>query len=1554
MAIDLTGINNENEFYAHHYLTAILEADIKDFISQWKFDNTEVKPPYAQLKFLSKTYFSFLSQFEKKKSIEDRIELQKEWDSQLLNALGYEYQAKQKNIDGVLELGLATEITKNNGAPNLWIIEVFNSYEDESDPLSLSLENFQANISDIKSQDELSLDSVITKHIFSLDEPPRWIIVLNHSQVILIDRSKWNEKRFLRFDIKEILGRKEDSTLKATIALLHRESISPQEGLALLDSLDENSHKHAFSVSEDLKYALREAIELIGNEAIYYLQEVRRKGTYTGSEKLDEKELTRECLRYMYRILFLLYIEARPELGYVPIRSDAYRSGYSLESLRDLELIKLTSEESKNGHYIHESIKLLFALIYEGVKSEKELLKSSGGYKTFEIPPLKTHLFDPERTPILNKVKFRNHILQRVIKLMSLSKAAKGKSKRRGRISYAQLGINQLGAVYEALLSYQGFFAQTDLYEVKKADEKYDELKNAYFIKAEDLEKYNEEEKVYNKDGSLKKYEKGSFIYRLAGRDREKSASYYTPEVLTKCLVKYSLKELLKDKTADDILKLKVCEPAMGSAAFLNEAINQLAEAYLERKQKELDERIAHDEYIHELQKVKMYLADNNVFGVDLNPVAVELAEVSLLLNTISRENFIPWFGMQLVCGNSLIGARRQVFDTKLLKREKKDGQLWLDSVPERVMPSNKREADTVYHFLLPDNGMADYKDKVIKELAGEEIKKINSWRKDFTKEFKSGEINSLKSISANIDKLWDEHTKLQAEMRERTTDYFRIWGQKNGKEHKNLSETRWKDKVLEQELHSKQIRNSSPYRRLKLAMDYWCSLWFWPIDQADLLPSRAEYLMELETILGGSPVEVSAGQDEQLGLFSETMSDENKEKLKGLGYADVNKLCTEVPRFKLVKELAEKHRFLHWELEFADIFNSNGGFDLLLGNPPWISISWKESHILSQYDPVIQLRNMKNISNREELLSLIERKVNYLNEYVESTSSRNFLTSTSYYPILKGTLNNLYKNFLVMCTSIVNSAGKAGLITDKSLYEDPTCNLLRKEIFPRLIYYFNFQNQLNLFAEEAIGHAGFFCMSIFSSEKKEKVNFDAIFNLFSPKTIDSSYEHTSLSSVPTLKRMKTKEWNLDGHSQRLIKIDNDYLKLMAAIFGENQDADSPCLISVYSNEIYKILEKLVLYPNHFRDFSSEFMHTSMFNETNAERKLYTKKTIDFVEELHHFVFSGPHFYVSTPWYKQPRRFCKSKGDYETIDLTRLQKDQIPRTFYQLNDSGISKIESFKNRKVTDYYRLVRRSMAGVSNERTLITAIIPPGPAHIHGVTSIVADNELLLQMAGVSHSIVSDFLIRSFGKTNISSDIVDTLPMFKKRNKWLNFRTLRLNCLSLFYSNLWQDCYDCDIVSDSFTKLDNRLKDWSGLTGTYSDNVPLRTFFERRQALIEIDVLVSLDLGITLNELITLYRTQFSVLYENENDTWYDQQGQIVFSCNKGLSGVGFTRPEWEKIKDMKEGTVSRTIVDDTLPGGPVKRTIEYHAPFDRCDRERDYEIAWKEFERRFQETK
>lgn len=409
-----------------------------------------------------------------------------------------------------------------------------------------------------------------------------------------------------------------------------------------IHELNEQSQKNAAGVSQDLKYALRECIELLGNEVLHDMR--TRQKINLEEHPVDAGQLTLECLRYMYRMLFILFIEARPELGYAPIRELSYLKGYSLESLRDIaDAVRDDVDEVSDGYYLHETLAKLYDLIYNGYpETEAEFQKVTGAdsiHDVFLIAPLKAHIFDPEYTKLINAAKLRNSCMLRIIDLMSLTRASGKRNSRRGRISYANLGINQMGAVYEALLSYRGFIAQQDLYEVKRAGVDFNELDVGYFVSESDLAQYTEEERVRyasgNKKGKLRMYAKGTFIYRLAGREREKSASYYTPEVLTKCLVKYALKELLKDKSADDILHLTICEPAMGSAAFLNEAINQLAEAYISRKEQETGEIIGYEERFNQLQKVKMFIADRNVYGVDLNPVAVELAEVSLWLNTI-------------------------------------------------------------------------------------------------------------------------------------------------------------------------------------------------------------------------------------------------------------------------------------------------------------------------------------------------------------------------------------------------------------------------------------------------------------------------------------------------------------------------------------------------------------------------------------------------------------------------------------------------------------------------------------------------------------------------------------------------------------------------------------------------------------------------------------------------------------------------------------------------------------------------------------------------------
>ena len=116
---------------------------------------------------------------------------------------------------------------------------------------------------------------------------------------------------------------------------------------------------------------------------------------------------------------------------------------------------------------------------------------------------------------------------------------------------------------------------------------------------------------------------------------------------------------------------------------------------------------------------------------------------------------------------------------------------------------------------------------------------------------------------------------------------------------------------------------------------------------------------------------------------------------------------------------------------------------------------------------------------------------------------------------------------------------------------------------------------------------------------------------------------------------------------------------------------------------------------------------------------------------------------------------------------------------------------------------------------------------------------------------------------------------------------------------------------------------------------------------ALVEIDVLAAMVLGLTLDELIMMYEIQFPVLQQNENDTWYDRHGRIVFTCSKGLIGVGIDRPTWNRIREMRPGeSYTHTLTSELYAG----QTITYEAPFTCCDRIQDYRTAWAHFEKIF----
>lgn len=348
-------------------------------------------------------------------------------------------------------------------------------------------------------------------------------------------------------------------------------------------------------------------------------------------------------------------------------------------------------------------------------------------------------------------------------------------------------------------------------------------------------------------------------------------------------------------------------------------------------------------------------------------------------------------------------------------------------------------------------------------------------------------------------------------------------------------------------------------------------------------------------------------------------------------------------------------------------------------------------------------------------------------------------------------------------------------------------------------------------------------------------------------------------------------------------------------------------------------------------------------------------RNVHFPEGLNDTIYQGPHFGIANPLAKTSRNICVINSDYDCIDLGVISEAYIQRVNY----SPACDLEEYYKRvpltpcgnKVTDSYRIMLRRMLNQSGERTLIAAIEPPYTGHVSTVLELDFPIRLIPIVSGIMASIVADFYIRVTGKADAYFDTIKNLPIPSKYHNEIIVRTLLLNCVTNHYAELWKYSWRDEFKQQNWAKKDIRLSNshFKILNSCWNWKTPLRTDYERRQALIEIDVLIAMSLNMTIEQLKTIYRIQFPVLQSYEEDTWYDVNGRITFTTNRSMVGIGYDRKTWEKeVKDAPAGKkFYRTIMDDTMPGGPVERIIEYVAPFDRCDREQDYETAWKFFE-------
>ena len=315
--------------------------------------------------------------------------------------------------------------------------------------------------------------------------------------------------------------------------------------------------------------------------------------------------------------------------------------------------------------------------------------------------------------------------------------------------------------------------------------------------------------------------------------------------------------------------------------------------------------------------------------------------------------------------------------------------------------------------------------------------------------------------------------------MRRSVNDNIAIWPAQPSENEKHID---FSEKIKRlAAFHGDGLQNAVAWKRLRTAMDAWCALWIWPIQKAALLPSRPSFIADLALVLegrmGGSvPAAANfAARPAQGTLFETVMIPGRRgsgelfateeraailERKELFGDVDVDKLVMASSWLPTAMDVARKRRFLHFDLEFADIMRERREFDLVIGDPPWLKPAWVDGDVLSEIGPTYGIRSASVVDAEKGKLPLLQSSAGlrewYLDAYAETGGLQAFLSSQTRYPFLSGGQPNLYKCFMDLAFRITAKSGIAALIHQENHLSDPDGQSLRQSWYRRIKRHYN------------------------------------------------------------------------------------------------------------------------------------------------------------------------------------------------------------------------------------------------------------------------------------------------------------------------------------------------------------------------------------------------------------------------------------------------------------------------------------------------------------------
>lgn len=913
------------------------------------------------------------------------------------------------------------------------------------------------------------------------------------------------------------------------ITLLSEENtIDLKDNKSILVNAIEDSRKNQGELSNVLGEQVREAVEILISSYETTIKDNNFQiESHFNNNKHYYDAIYQAASRIIMRLVVIFFAESRRMLPVdIQAYNDSYGLEGLYEELKKA-CVHESRNELKNHYEAWRRILSLFKLVYSGSGHKLINLQAYGGelFKNGDINSeddiLKIlSVFEHE------EYKLNDYQVLEIIEKLKVGKVKVREGKRNiwvnGPVDFSQIRTEYIGIMYEGLLDYSLNKANDTMIVLNNGDQPilplyhleslsdsdikklYKGYKSDDAVDDIDIENINEKTDILDEDYELSKakrwalrvvkvlnlvnknkikdeyeykkkcyieadklilhvYEKDDYYLVKAGGIRKGTGTYYTKPGLTiptvertlQPLIYYNEDNLLIPKKPEDILALKICDPACGSGSFLVAATEYISNAltesmlYYKKFEKKSSDKtrimpygtrskgLVEEETLsvppesedfeeHLKARLMRYVVERCIYGVDINPMAVELARLSLWIETMNDELPFTFLDHKIKIGNSLVGTTLSNFKHYPIQAFEREGG---DNDHNNGVKYKKKE----WTKILKEH----YKNIIKPEM----VSIIESYQGIDQLEIVPKEI-----IQENgLDKIFEEVTELFEK-------FHNIPLSANGVRKR---EAIYKDKIV----------GNESILKLKFEFDKWCSIWFWPIDKIDLIPTPKSF---------------------------NNFSNETRNEI-------IN--------------IAKEQKFFHWELEFPDVFASRqSGFDAIITNPPWDISKPNSTEFFSYYDPLYSgydkqqalkqqkklyeentdiekrwlinnLNNkamsnwVKNVSmpfgcdeNCENIITLTKKKsINKtLHESWKNQRNMNKYNDKGRIPfyLQGGSDINLYKLFIEQSCYLINKDGRLGIIVPSGVYSDKGTKELRKYFLNNFDWewLFSFENRNKIF----------------------------------------------------------------------------------------------------------------------------------------------------------------------------------------------------------------------------------------------------------------------------------------------------------------------------------------------------------------------------------------------------------------------------------------------------------------------------------------------------------